>query len=133
MNTKTKTERTIEGVLFLLLLLGLVKANYGYYQALRTLISFGFAFMSFTNFKKCSKRKAFVFLALLIVYQPLFSLALGRELWVFLDIVVACFIAYDLFSSFKVAQGGGQITNAQRNSAATPSIQDEVEKVSKEW
>lgn len=76
---KNNTTTIVKGGLVALLLLCLIDADYGFYQAMRTLISFGFAFLTYRYYQSGDKTNAIIYLCLLIVFQPLMKIGLGRS------------------------------------------------------
>ena len=96
------TTTIVRGIIVVLLLLCLIDADYGYYQAMRTLISFGFAFMTYRYYQAGDKTNAIIYLCLLIVFQPLLKIGLGRGIWVVLDIAVAGFLLYQIYKEVHI-------------------------------
>ena len=96
MAQKYNTTTIIKGIIAVLLLFCLIDADYGFYQAMRTLISFGFAFLTYRYYKSGDNTNAIIYLCLLIVFQPLLKIGLGRGIWMVVDIVVAVYLVYDL-------------------------------------
>ena len=102
MAQKNNTITIVKGIIAALLLLCLVEADYGFYQAMRTLISFGFAFLTYRYYQTGDKTNAIIYLCLLIVFQPLMKIGLGRGIWIVVDIVVAGFLAYQLYKEIHI-------------------------------
>lgn len=96
MTLKNNTTTIVKGIIAALLLLCLIDADYGFYQAMRTLVSFGFAFLAYNYYKSGDKTNAIIFLCLLIVFQPLMKIGLGRSIWIVVDVLVAGFLIYQL-------------------------------------
>jgi len=93
-----KNAKTIvKGIIAVLLILCLIDADYGFYQAMRTLISFGFAFLTYRYYQTGDKTNAIIYFCLLIVFQPLLKIGLGRGIWIVADIAVAVFLVYQIF------------------------------------
>lgn len=98
-----KNAKTIvKGIIAVLLILCLIDADYGFYQAMRTLISFGLAFMTYRYYQVGDKTNAIIYLCLLIVFQPLLKIGLGRGIWVVLDIAVAGFLLYQIYKEVHI-------------------------------
>lgn len=95
MSHKNNTPVIVKGIIAALLLLCLIDADYGFYQAMRTLVSFGFAYLTY-YYKSGDKTNAIVYLCLLIVFQPLMKIGLGRSIWIVVDVLVAGFLIYQL-------------------------------------
>lgn len=111
MAQKYNTTTIVKGIIIVLLLLCLIDADYGFYQAMRTLISFGFAFLTYRYYQSEDKTNAIIYLCLLIVFQPLLKIGLGRGIWIVADVAVAGFLAYQLYKEVfikktTIANGG---------------------------
>lgn len=108
----------IKGILAILLLLCLIKADYGYYQAMRTLISFGFAFLTYQYYQSGDKKNAIVFFCFLVVFQPLLNIALGRDLWMVLDVATALLLLYQIFRQTSSSKKEKTILDREPNKEA---------------
>lgn len=82
-------EKVIKLALAVLFLLCLVDMPYGYYQFVRFLALIGFGFLAWEAGQKNRSTDAMVYVALAILFQPIFKIALGRSLWNAVDVVVA--------------------------------------------
>lgn len=80
--------RIIKILLALLLFLCLLNMPYGYYQFVRFTAMVAFTFMAFTANANGFKNEVFVYAALAVLFQPFIKIALGRELWNIIDVVV---------------------------------------------
>lgn len=100
----------VKGIIAALLLLCLIDADYGFYQAMRTLVSFGFAFLAYNYFKSEDKTNAIIFLSFLVVFQPLMKIGLGRGIWIVVDIATAGFLLYQV-----LAKDTGIVGDKKRN------------------
>lgn len=94
-------EKTIKIVLSVLLLMCLLKMPYSYYELVRFIALVGFAILAYFAYKKDSIIEMIVFIALAALFQPFFKIALGRDLWNFVDVVVAVGLLVSLFSNVK--------------------------------
>lgn len=106
----SNTVNIVKGIIAALLLICLANADYGFYQAMRTLISFGFAYLAYNYYKSGDKTNAIVFLCLLILFQPLMKIGLGRGIWIVVDIAAAVFLLYQI-----LAKDSGIIGDKKRN------------------
>ena len=111
MTLKNNTTTIVKGIIATLLLLCLIDADYGFYQAMRTLVSFGFAFLAYNYYQSGDKTNTIIYLCLLIVFQPLMKIGLGRGIWIVVDIAVAIFLLFQMF-----ANRSGKIADAQKSS-----------------
>lgn len=82
-------EKGIKIILAILLLLCLLDWPYGYYQFVRYAAMVGFAYLAFNANEKQNNAQVFIYIALALLFQPFFKIALGRVLWNVVDVVVA--------------------------------------------
>jgi hypothetical protein len=88
---------TIKAVLAILLLLCLADMPYGYYQFVRFASMVGFGILAYQSSESENKTFMIVYGALALLFQPFFKIALGRELWNVVDIIVAVGLIVSLF------------------------------------
>lgn len=89
----------IKIVLTILLFLCLLNLPYGYYQFIRFAALAGFGYLAYTANEQNNKNEVFVYIALAILFQPFMKIALGRELWNIIDVVVGIGLIISLFKS----------------------------------
>ena len=71
------------------LILCLAEMPYGYYNLIRFSSFIIFEIMAIVAYKE-KKETAFIgYIALAILFQPFFKIALGRSLWQIIDVIVA--------------------------------------------
>ncbi|MDR0683324.1 MAG: hypothetical protein LBG15_16010 [Dysgonamonadaceae bacterium] len=90
-------EKIIKIVLSILLMLCLADMPYGYYQFVRFIALVGFAVLAYFALEQGKKTEIVVFIALAVLFQPLFKIALGRTLWNIVDVIVAVGLIISLF------------------------------------
>jgi len=78
----------IKLVLALLLFLCLLEMPYGYYQLVRFLSFSCFAFFAYQSLRNIKINEGIIFIILALLFQPFFKIALGREIWNYVDIIV---------------------------------------------
>lgn len=61
---------------------------YGYYQFVRFIAMVGFAYLAYSSNQLKKETETIVFIALAILFQPFFKIALGRTLWNIIDLIV---------------------------------------------
>ena len=81
--------RIIKIGLGILLILCLANMPYGYYQLVRILAMVGFGILALSAKKEGKEGEMWIYIALCILFQPFIKIALGRELWNMVDIIVA--------------------------------------------
>ena len=81
-------EKIIKIVLAVLLFLCLLDLPYGFYQFVRFAAMIGFGILAFRAFENEKQTEMIIYGVLALLFQPLFKIALGRELWNIIDVVV---------------------------------------------
>lgn len=94
-------EKIIKIGLSVLLLLCLLKMPYGYYQFVKLVALIGFAYLAYQANLQGFKYETIIFTILAILFQPFFKIALGREIWNIIDVVVAFGLIASLFRKSK--------------------------------
>lgn len=89
--------------LAVLFFLCLLKMPYGYYQLVRYLALVGFAILAYNANQEDNGIATIIFSALALLFQPFFKLALGRELWNVVDVVVGVGLLISLISPLNRA------------------------------
>jgi len=82
----------IKITLAILFLLCLLNMPYGYYQLIRFLALIGFVILAYKANQENKNTETIIFGALALLFQPFFKIALGRELWNIIDVLVATFL-----------------------------------------
>jgi hypothetical protein len=81
----------------LLLFICLFDMPYGYYQLVRYIAMIVFAFLAFNAFQLKNKPQMYIFLAMVILFQPLFKIVLGRQIWNIVDVIVGLGLIISIF------------------------------------
>ncbi|MCG9792559.1 hypothetical protein LXH21_08785 [Flavobacterium algicola] len=63
--------------------------HYGYFQLVRFLGMVGFGYLAVLAAGAENKNEAIIYIALVLLFQPFFKIALGRTIWNIVDAVVA--------------------------------------------
>jgi hypothetical protein len=84
-------------ILIPLLLICLIDMPYGYFQFVRWFAMFTFAYLAFEANNIGKKNEAFIYVGLLILFQPFLKIALGRTIWNLVDVLVATGLLIMLF------------------------------------
>lgn len=84
-------------IISVLLLLCLLKMPYGYYQLVR-LVSFA-SFLVIANIahKEEQNNLMYLFIFFAILFQPFIKIALGRQIWNIVDVVVVVLLIGSMF------------------------------------
>jgi hypothetical protein len=83
------TEKLIKIALAILLLVCLFHLPYGYYQLVRFIAVVGFAILAYYAYERKNIPLAIVYVGLMVLFQPLATIPLGRQVWIVVDVVVA--------------------------------------------
>jgi hypothetical protein len=81
--------RILSIILALLLFLCLADLSYGYYQFVRFIAAGFFTYAAYYENENGKNELAIIFVILALLFQPFFKVALGRELWNIVDVIVA--------------------------------------------
>jgi len=98
------SETLIKIALSLLLFLCLLNMPYGYYQFVRFLALIGFAVLSYQANQDGKKNETQIYAALALFVQPFFKIALGRDFWNILDVIVAVGLIMTIFIKQKLTE-----------------------------
>ena len=78
----------IKLILAVLLFLCLLDMPYGYYQLVRIVALIGFGILAFKANEQDKKTEMIIYGGLALLFQPFFKIALGREIWNIVDVIV---------------------------------------------
>ncbi|MDA8595318.1 hypothetical protein N9L20_02450 [Flavobacteriaceae bacterium] len=90
----------IKFALAVLIILFLVGLPAKYIELIRYLLMVGFAYMGFDSLKS-SKNESFIYFALAILYQPIFKISLGQDIWNVIDVIVVAALVYSSFRNMR--------------------------------
>lgn len=71
------------------LLLCLAPMPYGYFQLVRLFSTIAFGLMAFRYYKDGKEKLAYTFGTLVLLFQPIYRISLGRTVWNIIDVIVA--------------------------------------------
>ncbi|MFT6002771.1 MAG: hypothetical protein ACI95T_001537 [Flavobacteriales bacterium] len=94
-------EKTIKIILSTMLFICLLDMPYSYYQLVRFVSMLVFVFLGFKELEKENQNIAYLYFGLAILFQPFLKIALGRELWNLVDVVVGIWLMISAFRSDK--------------------------------
>jgi len=98
---KLSLNNVIKIILATLFFICLADMPYGYYQLVRFAALIGFAILAYTANEQGQKTEAIVYICLAILFQPLIKIALGRELWNVVDVIVGVGLITSIFIKRK--------------------------------
>ena len=87
--------------LAILFFLCLLKMPYGFYQLVRFLALVGFGVLAYQANRENNSTATIIYAALALLFQPFFKIALGRDLWNIVDVIVGIGLLITLFVSPK--------------------------------
>lgn len=91
----------IKIALAILFFICLFDLPYGFYQLVRFLAMVGFGILALSSYKANEEKFAITYVALLLLFQPIFKISLGRTLWNIVDIIVGVGLLVSIFISSK--------------------------------
>lgn len=83
--------------LAILFFICLLSMPYGYYQLVRFIALAGFVLLAYNTYRQGNKTEAIIYVCLAILFQPLVKIALGRQVWNIVDIVVGIGLIVSIF------------------------------------
>lgn len=84
----------IKIILAIALLICLLPMPYGYFILIRYVSTIIFSIMAYNCFSQNQKELCIIYVVLATLFQPILKLPLGREVWNFVDVLVAIFLIY---------------------------------------
>lgn len=97
LTTYPNMNNIIKIVLAVLFFVCLLNLPYGYYQIVRFLALVGFAILAYKANEQRRKTEAIIYVCLGILFQPLVKIALGRQLWNIIDVIVGVGLVLSIF------------------------------------
>jgi hypothetical protein len=92
-------------VLAALLFACLLDMPYGYFQLVRTAAMIGFGILAFDANSKNRNTEMIFFIGLILLFQPLYKIALGRQLWNIVDVIVGTYLLVSIFFRISPVKG----------------------------
>jgi len=99
--THTWHIKIIKIALALLFFLCLLDMPYGYFQLVRFLALLGFGIMAYKANEEKMPLQTIIYVALALLFQPFLKVALGRELWNIVDVIVGVALLVSIFMGNK--------------------------------
>lgn len=90
-------DKIIKIGLAVLFFLCLANMPYGYYQFVRFVGLIGFTILAYQANQQNKQTEMIVYGVLALLFQPFFKIALGRELWNIIDVVVGMGLIISIF------------------------------------
>jgi len=90
---------TIKIILAILMFICLADVPYGYFQFVRFAALVGFGILAIAASNEDNQTEMFIYGALALLFQPFFKVALGREVWNVVDVIVGAGLLISTFTS----------------------------------
>ncbi len=97
-------DKIIKVVLAFLFFLCLLDMPYGFYQVARFAGLIGFAVLAYQANKQGRQTEMIIYGGLALLFQPFFKIALGRQMWNIVDVVVGIGLLISIFMKPKESQ-----------------------------
>jgi len=91
----------IKIVLAILFFLCLADMPYGFYQFVRFAGLIGFAILAYQANQQGRQTEMIIYVGLALLFQPFFKIALGRQIWNIVDVVVGIGLIISIFMKQK--------------------------------
>lgn len=94
----------IKIVLAILFFLCLVDMPYGFYQFVRFTGLIGFSILAYLANQQGKKTEMIIYAGLALLFQPFFKIALGRQIWNIVDVIIGIGLLITIFLKPKESQ-----------------------------
>jgi len=91
----------LKRVLAILLFLCLIDMPYGFYQFVRFAAMIGFGILAYQSYNQGTQVEMIAFGSLALLFQPLIKIALGRDMWNLVDVLVGIGLLLSIFMKPK--------------------------------
>ncbi len=95
---------SIKVILSILFFLCLADMPYGYYQFVRFAGLLGFALLAYKAHEHDRQTEMIIYGGLALLFQPFFKIALGRQMWNIVDVVVGVGLLISIFMNSRKSQ-----------------------------
>ncbi|EDM43999.1 hypothetical protein SCB49_10427 [unidentified eubacterium SCB49] len=85
-------DKIIKIALAILLFLCLLDMPYGFYQFVRFVALIGFGILAYKANEQNKNTEMMIYGGLALLFQPFFKIALGREMWNIIDVIVGAIL-----------------------------------------
>ncbi len=101
---KLNLQAIIKIVLSVLFFLCLLDMPYGFYQLVRIIALIGFGILAYKANEENKNTEMIIYVGLALLFQPFFKIALGREMWNIVDVIVGIGLIASLFMNRTKSQ-----------------------------
>ena len=93
--------KSIKIAIAILFFLCLADMPYGYYQFVRLAGLVGFAILAYQALEQDKQKEMIIYSGLALLFQPFFKIALGRQIWNIVDVIVGIGLLISIFMKPK--------------------------------
>ena len=101
---KLNLQAIIKLVLSVLFFLCLLDMPFGFYQLVRIVSLIGFGILAYKANEENKNTEMIIYGGLALLFQPFFKIALGREMWNIVDVIVGFGLIASLFMNRTKSQ-----------------------------
>lgn len=94
-------DKTIKIILAILFFICLADMPYGYFQFVRFSALLGFTILAYKAHEQGRQTEMIIYSGLALLFQPFFKIALGRQIWNIVDVIVGLGLILSLFKGIK--------------------------------
>ena len=94
-------DKAIKIILAILFFLCLADMPYGFYQFVRFVGLIGFAILAYQAYEQGRQSEMIIYSGLALLFQPFFKIALGRQMWNIVDVIVGIGLLISIFMKPK--------------------------------
>ena len=94
-------DKAIKIILAILFFFCLADMPYGFYQFVRFAGLIGFAILAYQVHRQGRQTETIIYSGLALLFQPFFKIALGRQMWNIVDVVVGIGLIISIFMKPK--------------------------------
>jgi hypothetical protein len=98
-------DKAIKIILSILFFGCLLYFPYGYYQLVRFAGLLGFVILAYQANQQDRQTESIIYIALALLFQPFFKIALGRQIWNIVDIIVGLSLILSIWIKPKQQTG----------------------------
>lgn len=97
-------QNIIKIILSILFFLCLLEMPFGYYQFVRFASIIGFTILAYQANQKSRQTEMIIYGGLALLFQPFLKIALGRQMWNVVDVIVGIGLLISIFMKPKESQ-----------------------------
>lgn len=119
-------DKAIKIILAILFFLCLADMPYGFYQFVRFAGLIGFAILAYQAHEQGRQSEMIIYSGLALLFQPFFKIALGRQMWNIVDVIVGIGLLISIFMNQRKAHAKSKHICNSRKPKHRPKIAKEL-------